>query len=184
MKVAKLAMVGVLCFLARMDLASAQANNSLSNLTAPTAINQSLLFDGNDTFTIGNESGELTAIYSAALVGGNTGLTLSAPTAGIVMIGQIITKAAGLASSTLTGCGSGATIVGNDQAGRIHVGAGVSACTLTFGQKWTNAPLCFVSNETAQLAMKVTPTTSSVMFSAIAPFAEATVLDYHCVGYE
>lgn len=87
---------------------------------------------------------------------------------------------------TLGSCGTSPSIVGNDSAGRITVGTGgiATSCAITFAAAWTNAPLCFVSDESALIATQVVPTTTNLTISATAPFAASSKLAYHCVGYQ
>lgn len=54
--------------------------------------------------------------------------------------GQIIANESGSAP-TLSACGT-ATVAGNDTAGIITHTVGASACTVTFGNAFTNAPSC------------------------------------------
>lgn len=88
---------------------------------------------------------------------------------------------------TAANCGVGATIVGNDNAGRLIVNGGggtSSSCTITFAASWTNAPICQVTDETTTLLIRASATASVITISATTPFGSGDNLVYRCVGYQ
>lgn len=88
----------------------------------------------------------------------------------------------GTAPGSLTGCGSGASIVGNDNAGRITIGTTPGAsCAITFATGWTtNIPSCFAQNETASNLLRATPTLTTLTMTGT--LAAANVINYRCTG--
>ena len=86
-------------------------------------------------------------------------------------------------------CGTGASIVGSDSAGKVEIGTGGygSACTLTFTSEWTNAPACMAVNETnggANSTLIGTMTTrTTVVIGGGLPWVAGDVVSYICVGY-
>lgn len=233
----------------------AQANQTLSNLTGPTAINASLLVDTDNAYDLGSSTKALANVYSGNLIGrpgwdlnikapntltgdgfstvifGGTTSQTGAANGGSVVLqagsvgaigaggngGSVYIQAGGgnstagniylspgsqqensargyiLATAhleftsdapSLGSCGTSPTMVGNDIVGRINVGSGTSSCAVNFSQAWSNTPMCFVSNQTARVALRIVPTTTTLTISAAANFAASTVLDYHCVGFQ
>ena len=86
-------------------------------------------------------------------------------------------------------CGTGASIVGSDSAGKVEIGTGGygSACTLTFTSEWANAPACTAVNETNGGANS-TPigtmtTRTTVVIGGGLPWVAGDVVSYICVGY-
>lgn len=93
---------------------------------------------------------------------------------------------AGGTSPTITsGFGTTPSIAGKDAAGRITVGSGGTAATgtITFGTAWATAPVCTAANETTQLALFPTATTTTLVLASTTPFTAADKLVYQCVGY-
>jgi hypothetical protein len=88
---------------------------------------------------------------------------------------------------TVSSCGTSPSVVGNNTAGTITVGTGGTAtsCLLTFATTpaWTNAPHCFVNDQSAIISVQAVPTATTVTFNATLAFAASTLLDYHCVGH-
>lgn len=83
-------------------------------------------------------------------------------------------------------CGTGTpTVVGNDSAGMITTGTGTpTVCSITFASTWTTAPHCFVSDETAIIALQVAPAATTLTITAAAAIAVASQLDYFCVNHQ
>ncbi|MGH8064198.1 MAG: hypothetical protein ACRERE_02955 [Candidatus Entotheonellia bacterium] len=85
------------------------------------------------------------------------------------------------------GCGVGANIVGSDLAGKVTMGGDVTACTLTFGSTFPNAPACTAVNETSRggqaAPVGVRSTTTTLVFDGTAPVYDGDVVSYLCVGY-
>jgi len=93
---------------------------------------------------------------------------------------------AGGTSPTITsGFGTTPSIAGKDAAGRITVGSGGTAATgtITFGTAWATAPVCTAANETTQLALFPTATTTTLVLASTTPFTAADKLVYQCIGY-
>ena len=86
-----------------------------------------------------------------------------------------------------SGCGSGATIVGSDTAGKVTLGSGNTYCILTFSTPYTNSPACVGMNETNggahAVAVGIKSTTTQMMIDAAAPWADGDTIAYQCQGY-
>jgi hypothetical protein len=110
------------------------------------------------------------------------------------MLAIMVTSAAALGWSTTafagtpslsSGCGSGATVVGADAAGKVTLGIGNSSCVLTFSAAFANAPACMAMNETnggsppVAAGVKTTPTQLTVGTS----WADGDTLAYTCSSY-
>lgn len=93
---------------------------------------------------------------------------------------------AGGTSPTITsGFGTTPSIAGKDAAGRVTVGTGGTAATgtITFGTAWATAPACTAANETTQLVLFPTATTTTLVLASTTPFTAADKLVWICVGY-
>lgn len=84
----------------------------------------------------------------------------------------------------ISACGTSPSLTGTDVAGKATVGTGgvATSCTITFNQAWSSAPICFVNDESAIIAVQAVPTTTTLTLSATLAFAASTVLDYHCIA--
>lgn len=84
-------------------------------------------------------------------------------------------------------CGTGATIGGNDVAGRITLGSAPGGyCAINFAASWVNNPVCSVWNETTG-ARGVFPQPSTGSLALVATSGSLTasdVLAYQCIGYQ
>lgn len=91
----------------------------------------------------------------------------------------------GTAPTITSGFGTTPSIAGSDSAGRVTVGTGGTAATgtITFGTAWATAPACTAANETTQLALFPTATTTTLVLASSTPFTAADKLVYICVGY-
>lgn len=85
-------------------------------------------------------------------------------------------------------CGSGASIVGSDSAGKVTLGTGSqSTCILTFSVPYTNAPACTATNETngggysVNVGTKSTP--SGVLIGGLMNWVDGDVISYTCAEY-
>lgn len=85
-------------------------------------------------------------------------------------------------NTTANSCGtSPATIAGNDNAGKVTVGATAgTSCTVTFATAFSNAPSCSVTNETTANLSRATSTTTTVILAGT--FAAGDSLAYVCLG--
>jgi hypothetical protein len=81
--------------------------------------------------------------------------------------------------------GTGATITGNDMAGRVTVGTSPSTTVaLTFNASWTNTPVCFAQDESSAVTMRATTVSvSAVTFTASAALTAADKISYSCRGF-
>lgn len=85
-----------------------------------------------------------------------------------------------VAAPTVTGCGTGATVLGNDSAGVITMGTGVvTTCTLTFARAWVVAPVC-VGTPTLAVTVSVTPPTTTQVDWAFSLTLASAKLFYLC----
>jgi hypothetical protein len=88
-----------------------------------------------------------------------------------------------VANTSANSCGTtAATIVGNDMAGKITVGATAgTSCTITFGTAWPNAPSCHTDDETTANLQRPTSTTTTLIIAGT--MVAGDVINYGCVGY-
>lgn len=112
-------------------------------------------------------------IYIGGMSAGNERLRIN-------KAGQI--KSSG-PSATVTTCGTGAAIVGNDARGLVTTGStATTSCAVTFNTAYSSAPFCTVSwNGTATttgIAATTTTTTLTVTFSANSP---SKAFNYICM---
>lgn len=88
----------------------------------------------------------------------------------------------------LSSCGtSPSAVVGTDAAGAFTVGSSATACTLTFYSAWTNAPHCFVMNETTvgSKDVRAIATTTTIVFDTLTTSdISSQKIHYLCVGNE
>lgn len=84
---------------------------------------------------------------------------------------------------TLSGCGTGATVTGNDSAGRITIGTTPSAsCVVTFHTAFTtNGPSCFANDEVTVVALQTSASTSALTINGVTVASDT--VNYHCVGF-
>ncbi len=82
--------------------------------------------------------------------------------------------------------GVGASLEGDDNVGRITVGASAGqVIRLTFARPWTNPPRCAADDETSAVFLRPTSvTTTGLSFAATAPMAAGDKVSYDCRGYQ
>src|SRR5574337_737552 len=86
---------------------------------------------------------------------------------------------------SVTTCGSGASVVGNEYDGRIQVGSGsVTSCQLNWNTQasstgFARAPSCVVSASSGAFGISVSPSTTSLALT-FTTSAGSAVLSYHC----
>ena len=144
-----------------------------NNSTAPT-----------DTLDIQDN----TATTGATRVGIYLGAADSASTTTFTNAGtssSVHYKGGGSAPSITSGFGSSPSIAGTDTAGRVTVGTGGVAATgtITFAVAFTTAPSCHANDESTQLPVFATATTTTLVIAASSPFSASDKLTYACVGY-
>lgn len=87
----------------------------------------------------------------------------------------------------VTGCGTGATVVGSDTAGKVTLGSGNTYCVLNFSTTYTNPPACVGMNETNggahAVAVGIKTSTTQMMIDAAAPWADGDTIAYLCQSY-
>ena len=84
---------------------------------------------------------------------------------------------------SVSSCGSGTTVGGTDTRGKIFVGTGtVTACTLTFANTYTTAPICILQSGGAYNLVIASgqPVVSGIAFSSSASMA-STQVSYICM---
>lgn len=90
-----------------------------------------------------------------------------------------------IASSTnpvLSSCGTSPTLTGSDGWGEVVPGATATGCTITFGQAWSNAPICTVSNQSMSVVNAMTYTISSTILTISMTGIAGDKVDYICHG--
>jgi hypothetical protein len=87
----------------------------------------------------------------------------------------------GTAPTLSAGCGTGATIVGNDNNGTITTNAtSFGTCTVTFARAWTNVPQCVLNNRSSAGVTRVTsPSTTAFTVTGA---TGGDIIDYSCRG--
>jgi hypothetical protein len=97
---------------------------------------------------------------------------------------QITTGATPAVGSGSTDCGTSPSIGGNDNAGRVTVGAtNGGRCTITFVTPWPNPPVCSAFDETAPTLVR--PTAASATSVVLAgSFASGDSLVYNCASFQ
>jgi hypothetical protein len=117
-----------------------------------------------------------------------------ATNAGNISAGTLLTarlpthiELTGSAPSPMANCGAGASVAGNDAMGRVLIGTspGSNFCQLTFASAWTNAPVCSVWNETANIIRPVFPQPTATVLSIVggATLTPGDNLAWSCRGY-
>jgi hypothetical protein len=88
------------------------------------------------------------------------------------------------APSISSGCGTGSpSVAGTDGMGRVTVGTGgSSACVISFGATWTNAPACHATDETKGTVFAATA--SGTLLTLTGSASAADTIAYTCTGYE
>jgi hypothetical protein len=83
----------------------------------------------------------------------------------------------------ISSCGSGATVAGTDERGRIHVGTGnVTTCTITFAHGWDSIPVCQLTIEAGTNGtLSMSPSVTSVTISG-SKNMNGSSLAYSCDG--
>lgn len=134
----------------------ARADASILQITSPTQL------------CLATGSGGITGGTSGLCVGTNQSVTI-----------QKHVKL-GANPPTLSSCGSGATISGNDFAGVITQGTGATGCTATFVTANATYTSCVVTSRSA-LAFTYTASTTALTITNIG-LLSSTLLDYVCTG--
>jgi hypothetical protein len=80
---------------------------------------------------------------------------------------------------TLAGCGTGATITGNNSLGTVVIGTTPGTCVVTFNGTWTNVPKCWVNNRTTANLARAT-LNSTTTFNITGTLTASDNMDYHC----
>jgi len=127
------------------------------------------------------------SLASGATIG--VGLKVDAPTGptgtGAIKAEEINGHVEYTGTAPSVTAGTGATITGNDMAGRVTVGTSPSTTVaLTFNASWTNAPACFAQDETTAVTMRATTiSTSAVTFTASGTLTASDKVSYSCRGF-
>lgn len=81
-------------------------------------------------------------------------------------------------------CNAGTGILASrstNQHGEFVAGAGASSCTITFSTSWPKKPSCFCNDQSAILATRATPTTTTLICDVAITFSGDTI-QYGCMG--
>lgn len=90
-----------------------------------------------------------------------------------------------IASSTnpvLSSCGTTPTMKGDDTHGEVTAGTSATACTITFGQAWSAAPVCIVQNQSGSITNTFSYTISSTQIVVTETALGGDKVDYLCEG--
>lgn len=101
---------------------------------------------------------------------------------------MLLWSAASFAATPGADCGFGATIVGDDQAGKVTLGQeATNTCTLTFLAASPNGTTCTASNETNgggySIPVGTKATKTAVVLGGRLPWVDGDVISYICVPY-
>ena len=119
----------------------------------------------------------------------NASTTKGALTALLAGAAILCWSTASFAATPLLGpdCGTGASIVGGDAAGKVTLGAGVSTCTLEFSVPPLNPPACTATNETNggghAVGVGVRTTTTTLQMDGMYPWSPGDVVSYACLSF-
>lgn len=104
-------------------------------------------------------------------------------TGGGTITGHIVTS--GPTPTITGGGGAGASITGNDNAGRITIGTGIDVemVEITFSSSWQNPPVCTSSNESAQVTCFTAATQTKLTITSSSAFMPGDVVAYSAIGY-
>lgn len=81
-------------------------------------------------------------------------------------------------------CNAGTGVLASrstNQHGEFVAGAGASSCTITFSTSWPKKPSCFCNDQSAILATRATPTTTTLICDVAITFSGDTI-QYGCMG--
>lgn len=88
-----------------------------------------------------------------------------------------------MSTPTIVSCGTGASVIGNDNAGQIDVGTSLSgSCTLRFYRPWVLSPSCMANNRTTFYPIFSSATTTILTFFATGTLTGNDVVDWQCMG--
>jgi hypothetical protein len=83
----------------------------------------------------------------------------------------------------VSSCGTGASVAGTDNIGRITVGSSSSAsCTVSFAVAFTTAPSCTAQDETTAGALKATASTTAVVIAG-STIVDGDKITYQCFSF-
>jgi hypothetical protein len=156
------------------------SGSSTSNLSAGVLIDDTITATGTLATAWAVKSNSVAPSVLAGKLG--VGMT-TAPTGTLTVSGHTHTTGT---APTVGSCGTSPSVVGTDTAGKITIGTGgvVTGCVLTFATTWTNAPMCFLNDETQIIAVQGVPTTTTLTINVALAFTASSVIDYHCIGRE
>lgn len=103
--------------------------------------------------------------------------------------GQLVVKAGQFrmtaqSAPSVSSCGTSPSISGSDVAGSVTIGTGgvATSCTITFANVWSNAPHCFLNDQTDITALQAVTVGASLTINKTTPFTASSVIDYFCVS--
>ena len=107
----------------------------------------------------------------------------------IAVIAVLLWSLPASASSTAPGadCGAGTILAGNDNAGKLTMGAEGRSCTITFSAPFPNAPACSAANETNgggfSMPLGVRTTSAGLQINSNWAWGVGDVVSYMCISY-
>lgn len=133
--------------------------------------------------TTGAVVADIDTAYVPAKTASNTFTGTNSFTSNNTEIKHLI--AIGTAPTIASGFGTTPSIAGKDMAGKVTVGTGGTASTgsILFNVAYTTAPSCVANNQTSQIYVQATPTTTNVVLSSSSAWGAADVISWICVGY-
>lgn len=160
-----------------LDLGIANTGQSDGSHTAILPYDSYLYNEGTTTPTGIILSAQRSSIILSA------GMQLSSPSIRIDKNAHIFTKGT---APTLSGCGTSPTVNGNDNAGAISLGAGLSvtACTVTFAATYPTVPVCTVSSGSTLAAASVSAVSQTAFSASLTLSLGGGKLYYQCQGID
>lgn len=119
-------------------------------------------------------------IFNNAFVVASSTATATTTLFRITNTGHIIASST---SPTLSSCGTTPSMVGDDTHGEVTVGSvAATACTITFANAWTVAPVCNITNQSMSVVNAMTYTISATAITVSQTGLTGDKLDYMCKG--
>lgn len=100
-------------------------------------------------------------------------------------VGHVVSVSSAANTPTIVaGGGTNPSIVGTDSAAKVSIGTGGTASTVTigFGSNYASAPVVLAQSDTDVIALRCTPTVSTVTIAAGVPFSANSILDVIAIG--
>lgn len=135
---------------------SANAATQVDVANAGVTVTPQLTASGGFVSTAGSTSLGVTTVSGATLTEGGGTTTIH------------VTDKDGTARPTLSTCGTGPSIAGNDASGTVTTGTGATACTITFNTAWASNVGCVLKAQGAADPTSITVSTTALTINGAA----------------